>query len=105
MEHRIRVFAPATIANLGPGFDVLGLALGAPGDLLEAKLSDRPGVEIVEITGDGGLLSREPEKNVASCAAADVLRRAAAHGAAARGMHLWLHKQLPLASGLGSSGA
>jgi homoserine kinase len=105
MEHRIRVFAPATIANLGPGFDVLGLALGAPGDLLEAKLSDRPGVEIVEITGDGGVLSREPEKNVASLAAAGVLRRAAARGATARGMYVWLHKQMPLASGLGSSGA
>jgi homoserine kinase len=104
MEHRIRVFAPATIANLGPGFDVLGLALGAPGDLLEATLSDRPGVEIVEITGDGGLLSRESEKNVASLAAADVLRRAAP-AARPRGMRLWLHKQMPLASGLGSSGA
>jgi homoserine kinase len=105
MEHRIRVFAPATVANLGPGFDILGLALGAPGDLLEAELSDRPGVEIVEITGDGGALSREPEKNVASIAAAGVLRRAAARGAAARGMFVWLHKQMPLASGLGSSGA
>jgi homoserine kinase len=105
MEHRIRVFAPATIANLGPGFDILGLALGAPGDLLEAELSDRPGVEIVEITGDGGVLSREPEKNVASIAAAGVLRRAGARGAAARGMSVWLHKQMPLASGLGSSGA
>lgn len=105
MEHRIRVFAPATVANLGPGFDVLGLALGTPGDLLEAKLSDHAGVEILEITGDGGSLSREPEKNVASRAAADVLRRTAGRGASARGMHLWLHKQMPLASGLGSSGA
>ena len=105
MEHRIRVFAPATIANLGPGFDVLGLALIQPGDSLEAQLSDRPGVEIVEVTGDGGLLSRDAEKNVAGRAAGDVLRRAAERGTAARGMRLWLHKQMPLASGLGSSGA
>ena len=53
-NQRIRVFAPATIANLGPGFDVLGLALSSPGDVLEAELTDTPGVEIVEITGDGG---------------------------------------------------
>ncbi len=98
---RIRVFAPATVANIGPGFDVLGLALTSPGDLLDAELSDAPGVEIVEVTGDGGRLSRDPIKNVASRAAADVLRRAGS----GKGLRLWLHKQMPLASGLGSSGA
>ena len=100
-NRRIRVFAPATVANIGPGFDVLGLALSRPGDLLDAELSDTPGVEIVEVTGDGGRLSRDPMKNVASRAAADVLRRAGS----GKGLRLWLHKQMPLASGLGSSGA
>jgi homoserine kinase len=100
-NRRIRVFAPATVANIGPGFDVLGLALGSPGDLLDAVLSDAPGVEIVEVTGDGGRLSRDAMKNVASRAAADVLRRAGSE----KGLRLWLHKQMPLASGLGSSGA
>jgi homoserine kinase len=100
-NRRIRVFAPATIANVGPGFDVLGLALSSPGDLLDVELSDTPGVEIVEITGDGGRLSRDAMKNVASRAAADVLLRADSR----KGLRLWLHKQMPLASGLGSSGA
>jgi homoserine kinase len=100
-NQRIRVFAPATIANIGPGFDVLGLALSSPGDLLEAELSDTPGVEMVEVTGDGGKLSREAMENVASRAAGDVLRRAGT----TKGLRLWLHKQMPLASGLGSSGA
>jgi homoserine kinase len=95
------VFAPATIANIGPGFDVLGLALSSPGDTLDAELSSGRGVEIVEVTGDGGRLSRDPTKNVAGRAAADVLRRAGS----SRGLRLWLHKQMPLASGLGSSGA
>ena len=98
---RLRVFAPATVANIGPGFDVLGLALGSPGDLLEAELSNKPGVEIVDVTGDGGRLSRDAMLNVASLAADDVLRRAGSR----RGLRLWLHKQMPLASGLGSSGA
>lgn len=84
---------------------MLGLALSAPGDLLEAELTDHPGVEIVEITGDGGLLSRDPQKNVAGRSAADVLSRARARGAEGRGVRVWLHKQMPLASGLGSSGA
>ena len=106
MERRIRVFAPATIANLGPGFDVLGLALSQPGDLIEGELSERPGVEIVEVTGEGGVLSRDPERNVAGRAAADVLTRAGGKGAPNKmGVRLWLHKQMPLASGLGSSGA
>ena len=104
MSRRLRVYAPATVANLGPGFDVLGLALASPGDTVEAELTDKGGVEIVAVTGDGGLLSHDPAKNVAGRAAADVLRRAA--GAATKpGVRLWVHKQMPLASGLGSSGA
>jgi homoserine kinase len=101
MAQRIRVFAPATVANLGPGFDVLGLALTKPGDELEAELTDRPGVEIADVTGDNGALSRDPGKNVVGRAAADVLKRTRS----TRGVRLWLHKQMPLASGLGSSGA
>jgi homoserine kinase len=58
-------------------------------------------VEIVEITGDDGRLSRDAMKNVASRAAADVLDRAGSR----QGLRLWLHKQMPVASGLGSSGA
>jgi homoserine kinase len=101
MNRRIRVFAPATVANLGPGFDVLGLALGQPGDELEAELSGTAGVEIVDIVGDEGALSRNPAENVIGMAANDVLRRAGVP----EGVRLWLHKQMPLASGLGSSGA
>lgn len=100
-NQRLRVFAPATVANLGPGFDVLGLALSRPGDLLEVELSDKPGVEIIEITGDHGRLSRDSMRNVASRSATDVLRRVGSD----RGLRMWLHKQMPLASGLGSSGA
>ena len=80
---------------------MLGLALGRPGDELEAELSDTPGVDIVDIMGDRGALSRDPTDNVIGQAANDVLQRA---GTGA-GVRLWLHKQMPLASGLGSSGA
>ena len=108
MTDRVRVFAPSSASNLGPGFDVLGLALLKPGDIVEAELSETPGVEIVEVTGDGGALSRDPKKNVTGVAAADVLRRLdglEADEPLQRGVRLWLHKQMPLASGLGSSGA
>ena len=108
MTDRVRVFAPSSASNLGPGFDVLGLALLKPGDIVEAELSETPGVEIVEVTGDGGALSRDPKKNVTGVAAADVLRRLdglETDEPLQRGVRLWLHKQMPLASGLGSSGA
>ena len=105
MPGRLRVFAPATVANLGPGFDVLGLALPSPGDIVEAELANKQGVEIVDVTGDRGLLSRAADQNVAGRAAAEVLRRAAEQQINGAGVRLWVHKQMPLASGLGSSGA
>jgi len=98
------VFAPATVSNLGPGFDVLGLALHRPGDVVEAELSGRPGVELAGVTGDGGALPRESGRNATSVAAAEVLRRTTAAGGAS-GLRVWLRKGMPLASGLGSSGA
>lgn len=104
MTSRLRVFCPATLSNLGPGFDILGLALDQPGDAVEAELSEEPGVRIVEISGDGGQLSLAADENVAGVAAGHLLRRAACT-AQGRGVRLWLHKGIPIASGLGGSAA
>ena len=101
MTDRVTIFAPASASNLGPGFDVLGLALEKPGDLVEAEVAAAPGVRIVEVTGADSL-STDPDRNVAGIAAGAVLRRS---GPNAPGVRLWLHKQMPLASGLGSSAA
>ncbi|MFN7990427.1 MAG: homoserine kinase [Thermoanaerobaculia bacterium] len=107
MNGRVRAFAPATVANLGPGFDVLGAALDGPGDTVSAWRSKKPGVRLVEVTGDRGRLPLDAERNTASVAAAFVLEAAVAAGrATARtGIELALEKGLPLASGLGSSAA
>jgi homoserine kinase len=104
MTSRVRVFSPATVSNLGPGFDILGLALAEPGDTVEGELRDEPGVEIVEIAGDAGLLSRNAAENVVGVAAAHVLERASRVGRAP-GVRLWLRKGIPIASGLGGSAA
>ncbi len=104
MTSRVRVFSPASLSNLGPGFDILGLALAEPGDTVEGELRDEPGVEIVAISGDGGQLSRKADENVAGVAAAHALCRAVCDGEA-RGVRLWLHKGIPIASGLGGSAA
>ena len=105
MSARVRAFAPATVANLGPGFDVLGAALDGPGDSVTAWKAKKPGVRIVEITGDGGRLPLDAEKNTAGVAAAWVLEAAVAAGRATprTGIEIALEKGLPLASGLGSS--
>jgi homoserine kinase len=101
MNTSAEVFAPATMANLGVGFDILGLALEEPGDIVRAEIKDTPGVEIAHIEGDDGKLTRDPTKNTAGVAAASVLRLLSAD----RGVRLTLFKRLPLASGLGSSAA
>ncbi len=107
MSARVRAFAPASVANLGPGFDVLAAALDGPGDTVTAWRSKKPGVRLVEVSGDRGRLPLDAERNTASVAAAFVLEAAIAAGrATARtGVELALAKGLPLASGLGSSAA
>ncbi len=102
MSGRLRVFAPASASNLGPGFDVLGLALQQPGDIVEIEPCEDPGVHIAEVIGAPSL-STDPTANTAGVAAAAVLRRL--ERSEQSGVRLWLHKQMPLASGLGSSAA
>lgn len=97
----VTAFAPATLSNLGPGFDCLGLAVDGLGDVVEVVASDTPGATIDGIDGDGGRLPWEPALNTASVAAASVLRRAGC----VDGVRLRIRKGLPLGSGLGSSGA
>jgi homoserine kinase len=96
-------FAPATVANVGPGFDVFGFALDGEGagDTVEIRLTEKKGVRIREITGDGGKLPRDPSKNVASAVAMKMLR----DFRPGFGVEVSLHKGLPLGSGLGSSSA
>ncbi len=98
----VRVFAPATVANVACGFDVLGFAINAPGDEVVARHSDKPGLRITKITGDDGKLPKIAEKNTAGVAALDLLRHL---GMSDRGIELEIHKKMPFGSGLGSSAA
>lgn len=101
MMDEARAFAPATVANLGPGFDVLGMALAEPGDTVVARRAGEHGVRIVSIEGDGGALPADPARNTAGIAADAVLRKVGVE----TGIELEVHKGLPIASGLGSSAA
>ena len=97
----ITAYAPGTVSNVGCGFDVLGFALESPGDLVGAEPRDRAGVEIIAIDGDDGRLSRDPRSNTAGAAVLALLERLGT----TRGIRLRIEKGLPLASGIGSSGA
>lgn len=94
-------YAPASMGNVGVGFDILGLAFEEPGDVVQVRLRDEPGVTVVAIEGDGGALPFDPRKNTAAAAAQALLDTIGAR----QGVDLTLYKRLPLASGLGSSAA
>ncbi len=97
----IEAFAPATVSNLGPGFDCLGMAVEGAGDRVRARRRGEPGVVLSKVEGDGGALPREIDRNTAAVAATWLLQR----HAPSKGVELELYKGLPLGSGLGSSGA
>ncbi len=97
----IAAYAPGSVSNVACGFDVLGFAMDEPGDIVVAGQKDDPGVRIDAIHGDGGRLPLDPVKNTAGAAAHALLQRLET----TRGVALTIHKGLPLASGVGSSGA
>ena len=96
----VKAFAPATVANVASGFDVLGFAVANPGDTVEARRHAGGGVTLRDITGDGGRLPRGDD-NTAVVAVRALLARLGEPF----GVDLVLHKGMPLASGLGSSAA
>jgi homoserine kinase len=96
----IKVFAPATIGNIGPGFDVLGLAIEGIGDVIEARVNGSETI-ISQITGDGGKLPVSAKENTAGIAAIETLKALSSDA----GIEIKVHKNMPSGSGLGSSAA
>lgn len=97
-------FAPASIGNVGVGFDMLGLAISGVGDTVTARRSPAPGVRVAGVQDRDGRphpdLSTRPERNTASIAAG-ALWSAQGEG----GLELVIGKGIPLESGMGSSAA
>ena len=104
-DHKeVRVFAPATVANVAVGYDILGFAINRPGDEIVARLDpSRNELYIAEITGTGDkVLPLEVEKNTAGVAAQRLLEHLQA---TELGIALEVHKRMPFGSGMGSSAA
>ena len=95
----IKISAPATVANLVCGFDILGMALNDPQDFMEVTLVDEPVIRIKH--ADDYDLPTEPEKNVAG-ASLLALQDASEKKI---GFEITITKSIKPGSGLGSSAA
>lgn len=98
MEKKIKVFAPATVANVGPGFDIFGLALEGIGDKLEVSLRDDSAIKIHPIEGYENLPT-DPDLNVAGVAIKALLKELDSQ----QGFEIVIRKRVMPGSGLGSS--
>jgi homoserine kinase len=96
---KVKISCPASVANLVCGFDILGMALNEPHDVMEMYLTETPGILIHH--KDKHHLPTDPEKNVAGAALISLMSELK-HPA---GFELTIDKQIKPGSGLGSSAA
>ncbi|MDP2845629.1 MAG: homoserine kinase [Candidatus Methanoperedens sp.] len=89
----LKVKVPATSANLGAGFDVFGIALDMPFDIIDVERSDR--IEIIIKGRDSKYVPLLPQKNTAGIVASIL----------GKNVKITIHRNIPLSSGLGSSAA
>ena len=97
--NEIRVFSPATVANLSCGFDILGACLDKVGDELVVRKTKKKGIVITKITGQE--LSKDITVNVAGVSALALLRETEVEC----GFEIEIHKGVKPGSGIGSSAA
>lgn len=98
----VTAYAPGGVGNVGPGLDIMGLAVAGLGDTVRAEWSETPGICLMD-PGHASL-PREAEHHTSALAARAVLERAGAAGKE-RGLALWVRKDLPLSGGQGGSAA
>jgi homoserine kinase len=101
MKKEVRAFAPASVTNVGCGFDVLGFALEKPGDEVVVRLQNSKDIIIKKISGDEGRLSKDIERNTAGIAVKSFLNETGFE----KGIEIELHKKMAFGTGLGSSAA
>ena len=98
-ENEIKVFCPATVANVSCGFDVLGVALDSVGDEMIVRKVPQKGIRITKLTGQD--LPKETLNNVAGVAGNAFLLASDYDG----GFEIEINKKIKPGSGIGSSAA
>ncbi len=102
MNSGVKVFAPATVANVGVGYDILGFALEKPGDEIIVRPGNKKGLHITKITGAKKRLPLDVNKNTAGYGAARLLESL---GLKEEPIEMEVHKKMAFGTGLGSSAA
>ncbi len=95
----VTIHAPATVANMVCGFDVLGFAVKEPYDEMHIRFTEKPGITI--INEDDYNLPTDPPKNVAGAALLAMMEEITEPV----GFELRINKQIKPGSGVGSSAA
>jgi homoserine kinase len=99
----VTAFAPGGVGNIGPGLDILGLALAGQGDTVHAEWTVEPGIRILEPGHPE--LPADPARHTAGLAARAVINGAGSRRGGSRGIGLRVTKGLPLSGGQGGSAA
>lgn len=99
MVKSVAVFSPATVANVGAGFDMMGFAIDGLGDRMILRTNASEKISIKLITGDFGKISRIPAENTAGVALIHFMKYLDIR----QGVELEIHKLSPVGSGMGSS--
>jgi len=97
--NQIKIFCPASVANVSCGFDLMGFSMQAIGDEMIIRKVNSPGVKMVRL--EGYELPYDPEKNVAGKAALAMLEKLDTK----KGIEIEIHKKIHPGSGIGSSAA
>jgi homoserine kinase len=96
----VQLFAPATSANVGPGYDIFALALREPFDEIEVSLREESGVTIT-VENDLHGIPTNPRDNTAGLAALELIGK---YGISL-GVHIRIIKYMCPGGGMGTTGA
>jgi len=99
MKTTATAFAPATVANVAVGFDLLGFPIEGVGDQVTVNRVSKPGVEITSITGTVTTLPLDSNKNTATVGLLQMLKDVNANF----GFSVSIEKGIPMSSGMGGS--
>lgn len=101
MIREIKIYSPATVSNIGCGFDTMGFALDEPCEEIVLRTSGIQGIRVVNITGDNGEIPYDNDQNTATKALMAFVEKYPIDF----GIEIEIHKKMGLGSGLGSSAA
>jgi homoserine kinase len=97
---KVKVFAPATVANVAVGFDILGFAVSGIGDIIEMEKNKTKDVQIIMTDGVTSVPT-DPTQNTATIGLLSLIKDKNLDF----GFSLSIHKGIPMGSGLGGSAA